>query len=77
MIRSQFVFALFPWLRSRVYFLKLMPRFPIARFARMSLRRHPLWIGLLLCAHLLAGFPGSGPMLTSLRRPAHSVYARC
>lgn len=36
--------------------------FPVAR---KFLRRHPLWIGLLLCAHLLAGFPGSGPMLTA------------
>ncbi len=42
-----------------------MPRFRLSPIARKFLRRHPLWIGLLLCAHLLAGFPGSGPMLTA------------
>ena len=42
-----------------------MPRFRLFPFLPLSLRRHPLWIGLLLCAHLLAGFPGSGPMLTA------------
>lgn len=30
-----------------------------------SLLRYPIWLALLLCAHFLAGFPGSGPMLTS------------
>ncbi len=42
-----------------------MPRFRLSPFAHTSLRRHPLWVGLLLCAHLLVGFPGSGPMLTA------------
>lgn len=42
-----------------------MPRFPIYPSARKSLRRYPLWIGLLFCSLLLAGFPGNGPMLTA------------
>ncbi|RLT41265.1 MAG: hypothetical protein DWI57_07200, partial [Chloroflexi bacterium] len=42
-----------------------MPRFPIFQFAHPFLRRHLLWIGLFLSAQLLAGFPGSGPMLTA------------